>query len=458
MDLYGRLLAGILFPAFEAARGRPTRSLLRELERTQWASRDELHALQSRLLRRLARHAYRHTDHYRKVFDRRDLGPEDIGTPEDLAKLPLLDKDEARNTVEARTSNAPPYAVVHKATSGSTGQPMILAYNAESRHYRDATRWRAYGWAGYRIGKRALHYWGFGAIPPVTRLGRLKVQLHHRLKRDHYIDCTPRGDAHLSNVVAEIERFHPEVIVAYAQAVTTLARFVLRTGNRRWGDIPILCGAEPLLPPDREVVQQAFGPSVFDTYGAREFMLMASECEAHDGLHTSMETMIVELVVRTPDGAERPARPGETGEVVITDLHNLAMPHIRYVNGDLAVQRDNTRCSCGRNLPRIGPIEGRVTDTLRDRAGNKVNGLVFNILMVSIARHVQQFQVVQHANDDITLKIVPNGELPDEARALVQSFSSGYLPGIPVSIEIVEDLPPNQAGKRRPVVVECPRT
>ena len=56
-----------------------------------------------------------------------------------------------------------------------------------------------------------------------------------------------------------------------------------------------------------------------------------------------MENLIVELVVREPDGTTRAGAPGETGEVVITDLHNLALPIIRYVNGDLAVARATER-------------------------------------------------------------------------------------------------------------------
>lgn len=454
MDVYGRLLNRVIFPGFEALRGRPTVELLRKLERSQWASRDELHALQSGFLQRLVRHAYRHTAHYRKVFDQRGMTPDDIRTPEDLSKLPLLEKDEARTSISTRTSNAPPHAVIRKATSGSTGAPMIVAYNAESRHYRDATRWRGYGWAGYHVGKRALHYWGAAATPPATRLGKLKVTLDHLLKRDTYVDCTPRSDAHLQAVVEQIKRVRPEVIVTYSQAGAMLAQYVVRTKSRAWGDIPVLCGAEPLFTHDRQVMHEAFGRDVFETYGAREFMLMGSECERHDGLHTSMETMIVEVVVREPDGSTRPARAGESGEIVITDLHNLAMPHIRYVNGDLTVQRDGTPCVCGRQLARIGPIEGRVADTLRDGNGSPVNGLIFNIMMVSLADHVKQFQVVQHADHSITLNIVPIGVLPDASRSLISNLGATYLPGIPIQVNLLDDIPPGRAGKRQAVLVE----
>ena len=75
---------------------------------------------------------------------------------------------------------------------------------------------------------------------------------------------------------------------------------------------------------------------MFETYGCREVMLIATECAAHAGLHLSMETLVVEVVVRERrNGRRARASPGELGEVVITDLTNLAMPFIRYANGDL---------------------------------------------------------------------------------------------------------------------------
>jgi phenylacetate-CoA ligase len=456
MDLYGRLLHDVLFPGFEAIRGRPTVGLMRFLDRSQWASRDELHALQSGLLRRLIRHAYAHTRWYREAMDARGLTPEDIRTPADLGKLPLLEKDAARGSIEKRTSNAPPYAVVKKVTTGSTGQPMLVEYNAESRFWRDATRWRGYGWAGYRPGMKALHFWGVAATPPKTRLGRVKLRLDRALNRNLYVDCTPNGDDHLRWVVEQMKEYRPEVIVTYSQAGANLARFINREGLRSWGATPVILGAERLFDHDRAAMIEAFGPA-FETYGAREFMLMGSECDVHDGLHQSMETMIIEIIVREPDGSTRPARPGESGEVVVTDLHNLAVPFIRYVNSDLAVARAPSRCACGRWLERMGPIEGRVAETLRDGAGNKVNGLMFNVLFLNLVEHAKQFQAVQHVDGQLTIKIVPMQEhqpLPVEAKALVDQFCAKYLPGVPVTVERVDDIPPGPAGKRRLVVVE----
>ncbi|MGH2899755.1 MAG: phenylacetate--CoA ligase family protein, partial [Solirubrobacteraceae bacterium] len=156
------ILAKALFPAFEAARGRPTVPLLRHLRATERATPEALRDLQAGLLRRLLRHAYRHTAFYRQLLDERGLSPEDFGTVDDLGKLPLLERPILRASVEARTASAPPHASITKTTSGSSGEPVVVKYNAESRHWRDAIRWRGYGWAGYDIGMRALHYWGFG--------------------------------------------------------------------------------------------------------------------------------------------------------------------------------------------------------------------------------------------------------------------------------------------------------
>ena len=453
-DLYGQLLAKALFPAFEAARGRPTVPLLRYLEETSRWSAPELRDLQTGLLRRLLRHAYRHTAHYRRVLDERGMRPEDFCSPSDIQKLPLLDRPTLRATMLERTANAPPAAVIRKVTSGSSGQPVEVLYNAESRHWRDAIRWRGYGWGGYRIGMRALHYWGFVPQAGGTWWKRSKVMVDRLFKRDLYLDCTPRGEQALLDVVDQVRRFKPQVIVAYASGAGALARFINDRNLRDWDTIPVLTGAEGLLPHDRAEIDRAFG-AAFDTYGCREVMLMASECEAHEGFHTSMENLIVEVIVRE-GGTVRAARPGETGEVVITDLHNLACPMIRYVNGDLAVAGEDKRCKCGRGLSRIGQIQGRVTETMYDGAGNAVGGLVFNILFSTIGHVARSFQVHQREDGSVIFKIVPynGGGLPCREEQLLRAHAERYLPGAPFSIQIVDNIPLSPAGKRRVVVCE----
>lgn len=322
--------------------------------------------------------------------------------------------------------------------------------------WRDATRWRGYGWGGYAIGARAMHYWG--VVPAKASLfKRVKVSLDHTLKRDLYVDSTPRDDAALARAVAEFRRFRPHVIVAYANGAAALARYVVANKLRSWNDIPVLTGAEALAAEDREMIRNAFGPA-FDTYGCREVMLIGSECEHHDGLHTSMENMVVELLVREADGTTRVAQPNEVGQVVVTDLHNLACPMVRYVTGDLAVARGDTPCRCGRGLTRIGPIQGRISDTLYDGAGRPVSGLSFSIVFAALGTFARGWQVHQKVDRSIVLKIVPEsrGEIPSTASKLLHDYVAKMLPGTAFSIELVDEIPLTPAGKRRVVVVDKP--
>jgi phenylacetate-CoA ligase len=341
MDIYGPLLEKVLFPAFETARGRPTVPLLQFLRGSERWSADALRDLQAGLLRRLIRHAATDTPYYRKLLADRGLVPEDFATPDDLRHLPVVDVE--------------------------VDQALSRESSAESRHWRAATRWRGYGWAGYRIGMRALHYRG-EPRPSRSWLHRGKQALARAVKRDLTIDCTVRSERALADTVRRMREFQPQVIVADAAGVAALARYVNDNGLRTWADIPVIVGAERLWPHDRNQIHQAFGPA-FETYGCREVLMIAAECEAHDGMHTAMENLIVEVIVREPAGTIRAARPGEIGEVAITDLHNLACPMIRYITGDLAVARAEGRCACGRGLVSIGPIDGRVTETLYGGAG-----------------------------------------------------------------------------------------
>ncbi|MEA2699457.1 MAG: hypothetical protein QOI66_3728 [Myxococcales bacterium] len=454
MDTYGRLYQHILYPLWEGVlRGRPTLDRLRYLEKTQWRSLDELTAVAAGDLRRLLRHAHANVPFYRKRFDAAGVGPDDVRGADELSRLPITTRDEARTGVDERAATAGATVDIRKATSGTLGSPLTFGYDLESEYWRQAIKLRGYGWAGYRPGLRSLHYWGAGA-PNTSRLKRAKVTADHALRRERYVDCGRRSPDDMKRVVEAIVDYRPEVIFCYSQAGADLARFVVAGQHRRWETIPIICGAERLLPADRTVMNEAFGPDVFETYGSREVMLMATECAAHDGLHVSMENLIVAVVVREGPGAPRTAQPGELGEVVVTDLHNFGMPFIRYATGDLAVAAPPGVCACGRAHPRLATVEGRVTETLLDAAGNRVNGLVFNVVIAHLAHAIRRFQVVQHRDRSITLRIVPTETYDAGIENVLRQTWQRYLAGVAVTIERVDDLPIAKSGKRQVVTVE----
>jgi phenylacetate-CoA ligase len=454
-DLYGTLFREVLYPAWESGiRRRPTLEHLERLERSQWSSLDELRSIQDRELEKLLDHGFSNVPHVRGSFARAGLLRSDVRGVDDLPKLPLLTREEAARRSEERKSLQAPLPDIGKMTSGTTGSPLSFGYDRGSEYWRQATKLRGYGWAGYLPGDRSLHFWGSTAALHGSALkAKLKTTLDHAVRREHYVDCTERSEDALSRVVQLIRRLEPTVIVCYAQAGAALARHVVETGARDWPDIAVICAAERLFSGDRQVLIQAFGPRIFETYGSREVMLMAAECEAHRGLHVSMENLIVELVVRDEHG-ERRAQPGEIGEVAVTDLHNLGAPFVRYLTGDLAVERPPERCSCGRFLTMLEAVEGRATETLRDGAGRPVSGLFFNVLFASLAHKVRGFQVVQRKDRAIDLKIVPTSLFDDALLALVRKKCGRFLPGVELRIELVPELSVEPGGKLRVVVVE----
>jgi phenylacetate-CoA ligase len=452
-DFYGQIFRDMLYPLWESRlRQRPTLRHLRRLERTQWCSLDELTSLQEAELGKLLSHAWRNVPHYQASFRRNGMEPGDIRTLHDLSKLPLLTREDAAD-LQARSSFAPPLPQIDKATSGTTGAPLVFGYDVGSEYWRQAVKLRGYAWAGYRPGDRSLHFWGSPTVQPPPLAKRLKSSLDHLIRREHYVDCTERSEEQLRRVVRALRKQRPTALICYAQAGAALARHINQHGSRDWPDIAVIAAAERLFPNDREQLAQAFGPRIFETYGNREVMLIGAECEAHDGMHLSMENLIVELVVR--DGErERPAVAGEPGEVVITDLHNYGAPFIRYLTGDQAVQCSTQRCDCGRALLRLARVEGRTADTLRDGAGRAVSGLFFNVLFAALADQVREFQVVQRKDGAIDLRLVPTPLFDTGLLEQLRSHCGRHIPGVELRTQLVSQLKPDRGGKLRVVAVE----
>lgn len=454
-DLYTPLFSRVLLPAWERVRRRDTLELLRSLQRTQWLSTDELLAQQEADLRRLLCHSHARVPAYRRRLDEAGVDPATIRLS-DLSRLPLLDRTPIRDQPgEFRAApGGPGGPLLTKSTSGSTGAPFRFQYSAESDVWRQAVKLRHYDWAGYTPGKRTVYFWGPSVVPPTGWRAR-KVALDRAMRREVYIDCARQGEADLLEAVATLRSVRPQVLVGFTQATVELARFIIQRGLRDWPAMRVVCGAERLFESDRPLLEQAFAEpgGVYETYGCREFMLMASECPEHRGLHTAMENVIVEVV----DEQGRPVAPGESGQVAVTDLHNFGMPLIRYLNGDLAQAPQagaSARCLCGRGLTRIAGLEGRQSDLLYGPSGQRVPGLVLNSVFAALGGKVLQFQLVQRKDRSILLKVVPGPEFTpvvlDEVRARLRT----YFGDLPQTLETCADIPTLPSGKRRYVVAE----
>ena len=176
-------------------------------------------------------------------------------------------------------------------------------------------------------------------------------------------------------------------------------------------------------------------------------MLVASECEHHDGLHVNADHLLVEL---PGAGPQLPA------ELAITDLSNYGMPFLRYLNGDLATAHAGGDCACGRALPRLGQVVGRKLDMIRSADGRLLPGEFFPHMLKDVAG-VRRFQVVQDTLDRFTLKVVPGPEFGDAQEAYVHREVAKVL-GSDASLvlERVDDIPLTHSGKFRVTVSRLP--
>jgi phenylacetate-CoA ligase len=193
---------------------------------------------------------------------------------------------------------------------------------------------------------------------------------------------------------------------------------------------------------------------VVDYYGAGgEGFHLASQCEERGEYHVHVENSVVEIL---RDG--RPARPGEMGEVVVTQLDNRAMPLVRYATQDTAVPSAETACRCGRGLPLLASVQGRVPDIVFAPDGSALVVHFFTILFEHL-EGIRQFQVVQRAADRIQVRMVPEDGLERrtvEARVR-DAVSRATAGSLTVDFDYVGDIPLAPSGKRRFVISEVMR-
>jgi phenylacetate-CoA ligase len=444
---YAAFFGSILMPSWEGVvRGRDTLKYLKYLEASQWLPREERVQRELTELRHLLAYAGANVPYYRELFRKERFDPRAVSSIGDLEALPLLTRAIVRERYADLVDPAHSGKNLKKGTSGSTGTPLKFEYSMTSECWRQAAKVRGYGWAGYRPGLKTFYYWAAvsAARPSV------KIRTDRALRRETFVDSMKQDIGSRQAALALLRKVRPHVVVCYTQSCAQFARWILDEGLRDWDDIPVICGAEAVLPGDRAVLAKAFGTEIFETYGSRETMLIAAECEAHDGLHIQEENLIVEVA---KDG--RAVQRGGPGDVVVTDLHNLGMPMIRYVNGDVAILAKSGACACGRSLAKVSRVDGRRADMLLDRDGNGIPGIVFHVLFSDARREiVRQFQAVQSDGGAVVLKVIRGREYSEDAFAAITERFSGYLRGLPFSVEFHETIAPHRSGKLKTIIVE----
>ena len=209
------------------------------------------------------------------------------------------------------------------------------------------------------------------------------------------------------------------------------------------GRRPSVSTSMMLLSNERRLIEEIFGVRVFDRYGCEEVSLIASECEKHEGLHMNIEHLYIEFL--REDG--RYSGPGEPGKIVVTDLMNKAMPFIRYEVEDVGAPSDRV-CSCGRGLPLMENVTGRLADFLIKKDGTKAAGISLIENTLTRVPGIDQMQIIQESMDLIVLNLVPGGSFTCAAGETVRSYLEKLFE-IKVILNLVASIKQEKSGKYR---------
>ncbi len=431
---------GIAWPPVSTGEATDLVAMLRQLDDTQWLTPGSLAALQFRQLAQVVAHCAKYSPHFQRRLRSAQLKPDDLLSPEGLRRLPVLRRRDLQDAKDLFCSELPAghAPVFTTQTSGSTGEPVVVRRTAIGKLDWSAATLREHLWHGRDFRKplcaiRAhiaapmrLENWG----PPVSLLFESGPSLG--------IPITTAIDRQ----IAMIGEFAPDNLLVYPSNLRAIARTCAARGISLPSLRHIRTIGETLSPQLREEAARVFEARIADCYSSQELGSVACECPDAPLYHVMGETAIVEIL----DAAGAPCREGQTGRIVVTDLHNFATPLIRYDIGDYA--EPGPVCSCGRGLPTLRRIYGRERNLILMPDGTRHWPLVGFDRFREIAP-VVQYQLIQDGRESIELRLVASRALSATEEGDLLAHIQASL-GFPFALRIAYfegEIPRGPAGK-----------
>ena len=427
------------------------------LMKTQWLSQEELEELQNERLRIIINHAYKNVPYYRRIFDERGLKPEDMQCKEDLKLLPILTKDDIRrNFSELVARDFKKYKPILSHTSGSTGTAMdfYLTEFVETVIER-ASVWMHWNWSNFNYGDKVVTIRGQILTDDLNAVAPYKIQENNLLLSPFHL-----SERSMSKYSELIINFKPKIIRAYPSAIFLMTKYFKSRELNPPKVTSIITSSETLLPEHRAEIESFWGCKVYDWYGIGERVVAIGECE-DGGFHINLDYGIVEFT--DINGSNQK-------EIIATSFWNLAMPLIRYSTKDLVTLSNSNRCSCGKSLPTVKSIDGRIEDFVITK-DKRIVGRLDAAFKYSFG--IKYSQIIQDEIGHILVKIVRDNNYTDKDKETFMTqgdthdhennkvFSYQRLDielrkrlgdDIDIEYEFVDDIPRTKAGKLRFVV------
>ena len=423
--------------------GPETERLVAEaLERETWSPEKWQTWQEERLARVLHRAATRVPFYREQWTQRRRQG--DTRSWEYVENWPLLEKESIR--VNASGFVADDCEVRHmfaEHTSGSSGKPLDLFWSPATVRAWYAlfeARWRRW------YGVSRFDRWGILGGQLVTPVDQRRPPFWvwnaglHQL----YLSSYHLSPEFIPYYLEALQRYRVTYLYGYSSSLHVLAQEILNQKRQDLKMTVAISNAEPLYDYQRQVIAEAFQCPVRETYGMSEVVAAAGECEA-GRLHQWPEVGFMEVLPE--EGAET---NGRSGELVCTGLLNADMPFIRYRLGDRAsLEKTDELCSCGRHLPLLASIDGRVDDVLFTTDGRRIGRLdpVFKTKLP-----IREAQIIQETLNLVKVRYVPAQDYTSAAGLSVVERLQARMGPVEVILEPVAEIPRGANGKFKGVV------
>jgi phenylacetate-CoA ligase len=365
-----------------------------------------------------------------------------------LSRLPILDKDALRAAPDQfMARDARRFHPKRVSTSGTTGTPLTLYWDRGSNVMEFCSIQRLWRWAGFRISQPFLD----------LRSRVLSDGLRYLVSEDgiRYLRNPKINQVEFSSdliVDRNIERYYhvllrhkPKLVRGHPQAIEYVAGLLRKHGLDGWRPHAVTTVAETLYDWQRRAIEGAWDVPVLDNYGLTEHNVFIAQCR-EGGYHVFPEYGVCEIL----DDEGHPAGPGEEGWIVATGLHNYAQPLLRYNTLDRAVAGDGSGCRCGRTLPRIERIIGRVDDFIYATNGKRYSGFHLNFYY---RKGLKKARLVQDSLEHVRIEVVADDEFDDRVRSgLLQDLERKVEGAIKFEIQPVDRIEQEKPGKFRFVV------
>jgi len=422
-----------------------------QLERSQWLTPPELRKIQYKKLKAMMRHAYNNVPFYHKTFEAAGVKPEDIKSIDDLSKLPIITKLDIQmnfpNGIVSKGIDVDDRVKVF--TSGSTGIPLTIIFNKKAKCFINAVHIRSQLECGLKLFNKSV------VISDPEDIPRGKPWYEHLgILRKLYISCfdTPEDRLHI------LKQYRPYAIYGFPSYLWLLAKAMCERSDEKIHTKLIFTSYELLDKESRNFIESVFNIKINDVFGCNEVGDTAWECNEHVGYHINSENVVMEF---TKDGEN--VAPGERGNITYTSLVNYAMPLIRYDVGDVGIP-SNEQCPCGRGLPLIKIIEGRVGDFIITSDGKIFPPVIFFPFPFKHADYggILQFRVIQEKTDELSFLLVVSKDFLQNSAQIFEDASrkikNTFGETMNIRFQIVEEIPRDPSGKLRKIISKVSQT